>query len=232
MLAMRPGGFEPLRRFVQGVIEDGGRNAWLVHGDLLFWQYASHVAPLEEAFPEVVPLEPLDAGALQSAVLARHALSGYGLTFEPESSGTPIERALARGLSRIQRPYDRYFRKLHAASGGLVRDALRLWLSSIQRVDEQGDFVHVGELPMPPAAALRRLPEDILLQLYPIARQGWIDAQVQAHVFRVSGTTAQAQLAHLLHLGLLEHHGQGVYRIAVHLRGAVVRVLEERGWVR
>jgi Kef-type K+ transport system membrane component KefB len=232
MLAMRPGGFEPLRRFVQGVIEDAGRNAWLVHGDLLFWQYASHVAPLDDAFPEVVHLDPLSADALQAAVLARHALSGCGLSFETTPGGTWLERAFARGLSRLQRPYDRYFRDLHTASGGLVRDALRLWLASIDRVEEEQDFVHVGHLPTPPAAALRRLPEPLLLQLYPIARQGWMSAEVQAHVFRVDATTAQAQLAHLHHLGLLEEHGEGVFRIAVHLRGAIVRVLEDRGWVR
>ncbi|MFW6051745.1 MAG: cation:proton antiporter [Myxococcota bacterium] len=232
LVSMKPGGFEPLRLFVRKVIRDGGRNAWLVHGDLLFWQYASNVAPLADAFPEVVHLEPLDPDALRSAVLARHALSGYGLTFEPDSSGTPVERALARGMSRLQRPHDRYFRKLHAASKGLVRDALRLWLASIERVDEAQDFVHVGALPPSPASALLRLPDDVLLQLYQISRQGWMDAEVQAHLFRIDRSAAEAQLAHLLHLGLLEAHGEGIYRIAVHLRGAVVRVLQERGWVR
>ncbi|MFW5924887.1 MAG: cation:proton antiporter [Myxococcota bacterium] len=232
MVSMQPGGFEPLRRFVRGVIQDGGRNAWLVHADLLFWQYASHVAPMGEAFPEVVHLDPLDPDALQSAVLARHALSGYGLSFEPDSSGSRLERAVARGMTRLRRPYDRYFRKLHGATKGLVRDALRLWLASIERVDETHGFVHVGALPPSPASTLMRLPDEVLLQLYQISRQGWMDARSQAHVFRVDHDTAQAQLAHLLHLGLLEVHGEGVYRIAVHLRGAVVRVLQERGWVR
>jgi Kef-type K+ transport system membrane component KefB len=230
MLAMRPGGFEPLRRFVDGVIADGGRNAWLVHADLLFWRYASQVAPLEEAFPELVRLDPLGPGELQSAVLARHGLSGYGITFQPQRTGSSLERAMLRLAGRFRRPYEHYFRELHAASGGLVRDALRLWLASIEQVDEH-DFVHVGPVPRSPAAALRRLPDELLLNLYLIARQGWMDADVQAWLFRVDRSTADAQLARLAHMRLLELHDGGVYRIAVHLRGQVVHVLREKGWV-
>ena len=67
----------------------------------------------------------------QAAVLARHGLSGYGLNFEPRTERTRLEELFARGASRIRRPYESFFRALHAASGGLVRDALRLWLASI-----------------------------------------------------------------------------------------------------
>ncbi len=35
---------------------------------------------------------------------------------------------LGRLAARWRRPYDRYFEDLHRESGGLVRDALRLWL--------------------------------------------------------------------------------------------------------
>jgi hypothetical protein len=231
MVSMCPGGFAPLRRFVDGVIADGGRNAWLVQGDRLFWRYASEVAPLGEAFPELVRLEPLSVAELRQAVLARHALSGYGLNFEPERPRGVFERLVVRIAGRVRRPYDRYFRKLHEASGGLVRDALRLWLASIDRVDEREDFMHVGPLPRPPAAALRRLSDDMLLNLYVVARQGWMDAAVQAWLFRVDRSTAEAQLARLAHLRLLERKGH-VYRIAVHLRGAVEQTLSDRGWIR
>jgi Kef-type K+ transport system membrane component KefB len=227
MLSMAPGGFEPLRRFVKGIIEEGGRRRWLTHGAVLFWNFASTVAPLRDAFPEVIRLEPLNEQELQAAVIARHRLSGFEHSFD-RGNGSPIEGLFARSASRIRRPYDQYFHELHEATGGLVRDALRLWLASIR--DIQDDIVHVGPIPASPYTRIRRLPDDILVNLYQIAREGWMDAAGQARLFRLDVNTAQAQLSRLAHLGLLEER-DGSFVIAVHLRGALGRVFAERGWV-
>ena len=227
MLSMAPGGFDPLRRFVKGIIEEAGRRRWLAHCSVLFWNFASTVAPLRDAFPEVVRLQPLDAQALQAAVIARHRLSGFEHSFD-RGDGSPIEGLFARSATRIRRPYDQYFHELHEATGGLVRDALRLWLASIRGI--QAEIVHVGPIPASPYARVRRLPDDILVNLYQIAREGWIDAAGQARLFRLDINTAQAQLSRLAHLGLLEER-DGAFVIAVHLRGVLGRVFAERGWV-
>ena len=227
MLSMAPGGFEPLRRFVKGIIEEGGRRRWLTHGAVLFWNFASTVAPLRDAFPELIRLEPLSEQELQAAVIARHRLSGFEHSFD-RGDGSPIEGLFARGASRIRRPYDQYFHELHEATGGLVRDALRLWLASIRDIHD--DIVYVGPIPASPYMRVRRLPDDILVNLYQIAREGWMDAAGQARLFRLDVNTAQAQLSRLAHLGLLEEH-EGAFVVAVHLRGALGRVFAERGWV-
>lgn len=229
MFAMKPGGFEPLRRFVDGVIADAGKNAWLVHADALVWRYAASIASVGEAFPEVVELEPLDSEELHAAVMGRHRLSPYGHAIDWREGEGRIEGLVERGASRFRRPRERYFDELHRATGGLVRDALRLWLASIKEVGSD-DIVYVGRIPSSPYAALSRLPEDLLLHLYQIARQGWMNAEVQAHLFRTTESTARAQLARLTHMGLLVREG-AVYRVAVHLRGGLVRVLQEKGWV-
>ncbi len=232
LVGMRPGGFAPLRRFVEGVIDDAGRNAWLLHADQLVWEYATQVAPIDDAFPEVIEIGALLPDELEAAVLARHGLSGYGLDFNPLESHSRLDALFVRGAGRIRRPYEAYFRDLHQASGGLVRDALQLWLASIEEVSDRDDLVHVGPVPPSPQRAIRRLPEDVLLQLYQIARQGWMDARVHAHLFRVDEGTAEAQLSRLTHMGLLQRHPEDTYRIQTHLRGPVFRVLREQGWVR
>ncbi|MGB3049486.1 MAG: cation:proton antiporter [Polyangiales bacterium] len=227
MLSMAPGGFNPLRRFVKGIIEEGGRRRWLAHGAVLFWNFASTVAPLRDAFPEVVRLDPLSEEELQAAVIARHRLSGFEHSFD-RGDGSPIEGLFARSASRIRRPYDQYFHELHEATGGLVRDALRLWLASIRGIRD--DIVHVGPIPASSYTRVRRLPDDILVNLYQIAREGWMDAAGQARLFRLDVNTAQAQLSRLAHLGLLDE-SEGAFVIAVHLRGVLGRVFAERGWV-
>ena len=84
----------------------------------------------------------------------------------------------------------------------MVRDALRLWLASIRDIHD--DIVHVGPIPASPYTRIRRLPDDILVNLYQIAREGWMDAAGQARLFRLDVNTAQAQLSRLAHLGLLD----------------------------
>ena len=227
MLSMAPGGFDPLRHFVKGIIEEGGRRRWLTHGAVLFWNFASTVAPLRDAFPETIRLDPLNEQELQAAVIARHRLSGFEHSFD-RGDGSPIEGLFARSATRIRRPYDQYFHELHEATGGLVRDSLRLWLASIRGI--QDDIVHVGPIPASPYARVRRLPDDILVNLYQIAREGWIDAAGQARLFRLDVNTAQAQLSRLAHLGLLDER-EGAFVVAVHLRGVLGRVFDERGWV-
>jgi Kef-type K+ transport system membrane component KefB len=228
MLSMGPDGFEPLRRFVAGIIAEGGRRRWLTHADVLFWNFAGTVAPLRDAFPEVIRIEPLNAEALQAAVIARHRLSGYEHSFD-RGGGSAIEGMFARGASRIRRPYDQYFEELHQATGGLVRDALRLWLASIKDV-QAGEIVRVGRVPASSYSRLARLPDDVLVNLYQVARQGWIDAVGQARLFRLDTNTAQAQLSRLAHLGLLQENG-GAFELSLHLRGALGRIFDERGWV-
>ena len=229
LLSLAPGGFEPLRRFVSGVIAESGRRRWLTHADVLFWNFASTVAPLRDAFPETVRLDPLDPEGLQAAVIARHRLSGYEHAFD-RGDGSPIEGMFARGASRIRRPYDQYFQELHDATGGLVRDALRLWLASIREI-QAGETVLVGRVPVSAYAKMKRLPDDVLVNLYQVARQGWIDAAGQARLFRLDANTAQAQLSRLAHLGLLEER-YGTFEVSLHLRGALGRVFAERGWVK
>ena len=46
LLSARPGGFEPLRRFVEGVIADGNQNAWLLESGHFVWEYASRISPI------------------------------------------------------------------------------------------------------------------------------------------------------------------------------------------
>jgi hypothetical protein len=182
---------------------------------------------LRDAFPETIRLDPLSEQELQAAVIARHRLSGFEHSFD-RGDGSPIEGLFARSATRIRRPYDQYFHELHEATGGLVRDALRLWLASIRGIED--DIVHVGPIPASPYARVRRLPDDILVNLYQIAREGWIDSAGQARLFRLDVNTAQAQLSRLAHLGLLEER-DGAFVIAVHLRGVLGRVFAERGWV-
>lgn len=230
-----PRDFARLRRFVELLLADGGRNAYLIHCDQLVWAYACGVAPLADAFAEVIALPALDEVELEAAVLARHALSGYRLDFSRVAGHAGLAELVGADVTRARRPAAAYFRALHAASGGLVRDALRLWLASLDHVDEGADVVHVGALPVSPLPALRGLPRETVSVLYQAARQGWIDAGTLGGGAAEAGAPeagGEARLVSLARAGLLERERtSAAYRIPLHLRGSVHRLLVERGWV-
>lgn len=228
---LEPGGFEPLRLLIAKIIADGGKNAFVLRADHLIWEQCKEVVPLRDAFPEVVQLDPLDSQALTAAVLARHALSGYRLVFKQGATpNSGLEDFVLKAISPLVRPKETFFRALHAASGGLLRDALRLWLASVERVDEATECVYLGPVPAPRIYALRTLDDEDVLALYQIARQGWMDARGMAFLFRTDATVAAARLAALADLGLIERRA-AVWRVAVHLRGAIRQLLEERGYL-
>ena len=227
------GGFEPLRRFVRGVVEDAGRNAWLVSATDTVWTYVASVAPLEDAFPEVITLRPLDVQELTQAVLARHGMSGYGLVFSSqEDIGWRLRRLFARGSDHADRNRTAWFRSLHAATRGVVSDALLLWMASIERVDDVEGVVRVGPVARPPMASLRALDEPVLLTLRHVLRQGWIDVAQHAALFHQDQGASAAHLARVRHLGLLvDGKVAGTSRIPGHLKSPLCEVLHERGWM-
>lgn len=226
----QPCGHDPLRRFVEGVVADHGRSRWVVEAEAHSWHLATRMAPVGDAFPEVVEIRPLNTEELADAILARHAMSGYRLHFEAEADiGWQVRHLLTRANSREDRRQQAWFATLHAATGGIIHDALQLWMTSVRRVDDEAGSVHIGPVPQPPLAALASLPEDVLLTLRQTLRQGWMTPDQHAVVFRTDHATAVSHLARLAHWGLMEEH-EGFYFLSGHLAGAVHRVLRRRGW--
>lgn len=220
LYTLKPGGFEPLRRFVEGVLADAGRNAWVVQADDVAWTFASAVAPLERAFPSVVPVIPLGVEELQDALLARHAMSGLSL----EVAGGGLDR---RVRTRSQAAW---FRDLHEASGGVARDAMHLWLAAIQTYDDVRDRIVMGEVPAVPLAAMRHLSDRSALALRIASLQGWIDAATWTRLVREPELDARAHIAHLVHWGVLQADEER-FVLPAHLRRVIHRVIDERGWV-
>lgn len=229
LFSMKKGGFEPLRELTRGIVRDGGKEAWLISAESSVWRFACLAAPIADAFAEMITLKPLTREQLETAILARHQMSGYNLSIDTDA--TWIVRRLFRGEKRrVQATRDLWFRSLHAATGGQLQDALMLWLASIKRVSEEGKTVELGPIPRRPLGAMRRLPERVLLTLRQACFQGWIDAETYACTFRVSLLQAEAHLCHLSQLGLLSPDGDR-FEITPHLAAPVQRVLRERRWL-
>ncbi len=185
MLSPLPGGTAPLRRFIQGVLDDAGQSAWLLVTEESVWDSARLRCPLSSVFTEVITVGPMASAQLQVAMLTRHAMSGYALQFEArEDFGWQLRYLLRRTNDARRRTQEAWFDTLHMACAGQPLDALPLWLASIQRVDEETGVISMGPVPRPARGRLARLPGADLLLLRVALRQGWIDAETCAAVFR------------------------------------------------
>jgi Kef-type K+ transport system membrane component KefB len=232
LYTLKPGGFAPLERFVECVLKNREKSSWLVSAASEVWSCASRAVSLQAAFPEVVDLAPASVEDLSSALLARHTLSGYQLRFEQSDSLAPwLRRTFSRRLDPEGWVKEEWFRTLHAITGGMIRDALRVWLESVRRVDDETGVVHLGPIPRPPLATIAQLPESALLTLRQTMRQGWISAEQHARVFATEKLDSEAELSRLLHWGVLEKGNGDRLRIALHLESAIYRVLASRKWV-
>lgn len=216
----------PLRRLIRGVLADKGRNAWIISADALVWDSACLREPLAEAFSTVVRLQPMSAGVLQDALLSRHAMSGYDVVYDQQDDVRWQWRILS-GRSAQQA----FFDGLHSASGGVTRDALRLWLASIKAVDDATAVVRVGTVPRPPRGRLSRLSDRILLTLRLVLRQGWVTPEIHARLFCTRLDESTALLARMKHDGLLRCEESDHYRLVPHLYTPIGDVLQQRGWL-
>ena len=230
LFQMTPGGFAPLRRFLKGVLEDRGENAWLVSAQRPVWAYADRVVPLHDVFPEQVHLHILGVDELRRAVLARHGLSGFDARFSrPDATLLwRLREALLRKEQEAEAFERHFFERLHVACGGVLSDALRIWLASIDQLDPKESSMRVGGVPRTPLNALRRLPEPATMTLRQVARQGRLSVGEHALQFRLDAGESEAELARLSHWGILRLDPQGFYTFADGMEGMVYRVLRER----
>jgi hypothetical protein len=106
---------------------------------------------------------------------------------------------------------------------------LALWLSSVTLFNPTTDQLTIGKPPRLPLNHVASLPEEGLLCLRQIARQGRLSPEEHAIHFQLNSTTSESRLAQLAHWGLIERKEDGPYRLRAELEGCVYRVLRQKG---
>ena len=225
-----PGGFEPLRHLVDGILEDEGENAWVLSADPHSWAFACSVVPLTDLFPGTLKLQTLTATELRQVLMNRHAMSGYRLRIgRSDGNLGQMFRDTIRGRRGAEERFEEtYFELLHEATGGVLRDALHLWMASVTEVDPGSDSISIGEVPESPVHALRELSETDLISLRQLCRQGRLDAANHADSLHMDPQNSAGELARLQHWGILTRTRHG-FVVQDHLLGPLRRVLIEKG---
>ncbi|MDX1547470.1 MAG: hypothetical protein R3247_10805, partial [Rhodothermales bacterium] len=197
-----PGGFDLLRQLGLLIAATGRQVFWIASAQTHAWRYIDAVTGLSDAFAFTVELPPLDQADLERAIVERHRLSGFNVTFEPAPL-TAQRRRYRRADPERQQALARaeYFEQLHRLSGGNPYGALFLWLRSIERVEE--DALVIAPLERFSYGYVRRLDPAALMTLRVVFQRGSLTAGEHARLFGLPEAESRTTLAHLAGLNLL-----------------------------
>lgn len=140
---------------------------------------------------------------LETAILERHRLSGLRLEFAPPPPTDPRVNRAKRLLGLEDSPQKLFFDSLFQQSEGIFRSALGLWLSSIERVEEETLKIRQ---PLDPAFGRfrREFAKEDQFTLLAIQEHGSLTETELADVLCESPEHSRSRMERLTALGLLE----------------------------
>lgn len=217
-----PEGLHRIQRFFDLVAATSGDVLWIV---LMAEPGARLLAPvleLEGRFPVIVTVPPMSTRQLQRVLSMRHALSGYPLRFRHHAPSLHewVRHPAAAWRTR-RRTGAATYERLSLLSAGNVRQALRLWLASTRLDPTTGD-VEVGPIEATPDALLDELPLVSRILLAALLLHGPLRRDELSVVALRQGHALDAEITHLVHLGLVSLVVDGPGGLGE--RGALVQV--------
>lgn len=224
------GGHPLLAHFTKRAADHSREHSWFLatHSDV--WEQMLGTCGIEDMFTVVETLAPLSPDELADAILIRHDMSGFKLNFDVEPG---LLWSLRRIFQSSEASYDRvrdgWFNAFHQSTGGLLSDALRLWMTAIREVDEEHDTMTIGPVPTNPLDAILAFSTEDLLTLRQVSRRGTLSAEEHAWLFRTTHVQSRANLFRLENLGILVRT-EDRFHMAPAIRGTVGRALKKAGW--
>lgn len=224
-------GIARMRSFLELVHETASEVLWLVMIAEPAARALEGVVDLHSRFARILDVRPLDAAELKSVVQTRHRLSGYRMRFAPHApSLQEWVRHPALAWRLLQRGHDGVYERLWRLSGGNVRQALQLWLTTTQPDPHDTASMIVGPLTAVRSPLLESVPlagrfiVRALLLLGPLTLQ---ELALEAQ----SGTDLETELARLAQLGLVRLESMraesGAFSRLISLEGRAIAPLTE-----
>jgi hypothetical protein len=196
-------GFSALRHLLDIISATWNEVLWVLSLNAMAHRYLNLVTSIDRFFTHRVNAMAVRIEDIREAILLRHNLSGYRLTFPPPPQHQWQIGALRRRLGIEPDPADVFFQTLYQQSGGIFRAAFELWRHQIERIE--GGVVHLRS-PVEPdyAPLLRTLSADDCMTLQAILQHGGLTASELAVAFGESETAGLNRLERLLGFEILE----------------------------
>ena len=212
-----------LHTFVRHVLANP-KQSWLIVIDPYVWTMLSKRFLLSNFLTHTWSIPALSREELAEALLARHQLSGFEIQYP---NVTLWDRLITVNDEDAKK---RFFSYLHQKSEGDVHEAILLWLSAIQSIQED-----IGQLVMVHqkhnlSAVLHSLSVSQLMLMRQILLYGWIDVSLVQTFFCCPQEKAEAWISYLYKAELIYPKNNN-WHLVPRVRFSLIAVLKERGWV-
>lgn len=192
------GGLDLLRALLEFIDATGGNVLWIVTIDQYAWQYLNHALSLSRHFAFLIETGRLSRGELEGAIMARHQATGYELYFLDKQGKRSQEQEAAR---------EEFFNAMSRVCAGNVFSAIYYWLQSVQTVaDNAVEIASIEELKLD---FLSSLTVEGMLSLGMVIQHGSLSAEHYAAIFHMPLIEANARLAHLQRMGMVQQSELG-----------------------
>lgn len=221
----RPGGYEGLRFLLRLISSTSHAVLWVCTVNHACFQLLEPLLGLSGYFALRIDASAVRPDEIEEAIMLRHRLSGLRLQVSLPPSAPGVRALLRRAAP--QDPQRELFGLLHRQSEGIYRQALQVWLDSIERIE--GGFVHI-RVPAPSqvAATIASLPIEFLFSLLAILQHGGLDVSEHAELFGLAQEDSRARLEALQEAGLVQPAGELGYCLAPRATLEVERALKNR----
>lgn len=227
-ISLTPAGLERADDLAQAILT--GSRPWVLAATPETWATAAALSAIGTAVPIHINPGPLTVHELRTAILGRHAMSGFGLQFDvADLLGFRLRRALEGDQARLVGDEAAWFEHLHTRARGRLSDALRTWMAAVSTVED--DTLTLGPIDPDTAPDLRHLDDTTLVILRRALAEAHLQPEVLAQVTGEPTARTRGLLAALSGRGFLLHHNEG-YSLPPHLEGPVRDALDARGWSR
>jgi hypothetical protein len=197
------GGFEGAHYLIRLIHRTASTTLWIIVMNDRALRVLDAGAQFHRVFSHRINATSVSRENLERAILERHRLSGMRLDFAAPPAEDPRVSRVKGWIGLQASPQKLFFDSLFQQSEGVLRSALELWLSSIDRVE--GETLKIRQ-PLDPAFSAFRseLAQEDQFTLLAIQEHGSLTQNELAEVLCETYDSSRSRLDRLAALGLIE----------------------------
>lgn len=220
-------GFDTIEKLMAFISRTDKNILWVLTCSTYAWKYLDNLVQVSNYVRRHLPIKPFDRANLESILMKRHYVSGFGMMFlfsEDQKKQRQFQK-LQTEDERIKYGRHQLFDKIFDVSQGNVSVALLLFLQAIHRI-------HAGNVEVRTSvdfdsSVLLGLNDEELFTLAALVLHTGLSVPDDAIVFRRSERVSYRILTKLETLGLIQRDGE-IYLIRTYLFKPIVRLLYSR----
>lgn len=197
------GRYAAIRELMRLISATSRHTMWILAINWSAYDLLRAAVGLDAVFSHRLRIGVVGAAVLRDAIMARHYYSGLRIEYPPPAAQPRLVRKTRQAIGRSTDPESVFFDTLAAASGGVFRAAIDIWLGQIDRIQAGVLTQRPFELP-----DLTTVIDDLrpaeLFSLIAISQHGSLTVEEHAEVFQEDLSASRARMDELTARELIE----------------------------